>query len=130
MGYDIKMYIGRTTMEIPILGNGKKKNPAYFNPYAMVDLAVVGNTAYNELQKLKDNSFLHAYFYAPNGNTKVMKDSYDDALKVIPFDKVLEILKKSNKKEKYRRFDMAIALMKAMVGKFSTDELGVVLFGH
>lgn len=130
MGYDIKMYIGRTTIDVPGLGDGDKKNPGYFNPYAMVDLAVVGSTVCNELQKLKNNSCLHVYFYSPDGNTKVKKDSYDDALKVIPFDKVLEILKKSNRKEKYRRFDMAIALMEAMVGKFYKNELGVVLFGH
>lgn len=126
MGYDLRLHIGDAPFFDGAHDNGSKRSPAYLMQIAEVELCVPCNKFYNAIHKeMKKGKY--AYIY-PDGNTKTIEDAYSERLRFVPAKVVLEHLKDANKTENYRRYDMAIALLKVVIEKFTAPV--VVPFGH
>jgi len=99
---------------------------------ASVELCKPGQGAFSTLMGNAGNSRVTdaplAYFYGTDGNTHIAEDSYGDPLAVMSVDDVIKALTADNKREKYRRFDLALATLKAFKKGFPD---GVILgYGH
>lgn len=124
MGYDLRLHIGEPSYSER--DSGTEKKPTYLMQNSMVELCNVDTAFFNKLTKLaKESPF--GYFY-PDGNTKTTQDFYGDKLHFLPAKKVLTLLKQANKKEYYRRYAMAIALLEVVIKDFK--EVVVMPFGH
>lgn len=123
MGYEIKLHIG-TTFRF------KNTKRSWFQEVAMVDLCKPGYDS--EIYQLSlFESAEKIYLYASNGNTHIIKDMYDKSLTAVDATIVLDALKRDNKKNPYRRFEIAVALLEAMIQDMEWKEnLKVVLFGY
>ena len=58
----------------------------------------------------------------------IIEDMYGDPLGANTAEEVLLALKHDNEKDRYRRFDIAIAMIEAAMGKFR--DLHILSFGH
>lgn len=112
MGYELKLYIVEPSTV-------KGSDGVYCSVIAMVDVCKPGYDT--ELFKLNQNSnrVSGLYFYMDDGNTKCERDSYGEKIRFAPLEEVLRAVEKDNRFEKYRRFDILIACLKAVKkGKF------------
>ena len=124
MGYEIKLYYGEKTGQ----KRNEKDNAQYFQVVGMVDVCKPGYDS--KLFALNKNApkTPEVFFYDSDGNTEVITDRYDDALRVRPVADVLKALRADNKREPYRRFSIAIAALQAAQKDFK--DLQVVFFGY
>lgn len=60
----------------------------------------------------------------------VTEDYYGDKMYCVDPKKVLKALIKSNKKEKYRRYEMAIAVLRKFIEWFDDEKAVVMFFGY
>lgn len=158
MGYEIKMFVGKVSLrgkewkltdkrydddsgfEPERDDKGKivytDRTEHWFQVMAFVDLCKLGYQD-DALNRLISDSFdtakKHAktdvhYFYGEDGNKKIVDDLYGAALWPVPVKDVLEAMKKSHGRSKYRRTDWAIALLVAMAK--DTEQLEVIFYGH
>jgi len=67
------------------------------------------------------------YFYADDGNTPVIHDSYHDLLKECSLEEFISLAEKKNT-DNYRRYDTALAVAKSMIGKY--NDVKVIFYGH
>lgn len=92
MGYESKIYIGKKS--------GIKDNDGmtYVEIIAMFDMCKMGNLI-NVFDRKTD-----CYFYADDGNTKVLEDSYGDALTEAEIEDFIYVLEEAvSSGEDYRR---------------------------
>lgn len=125
MGFDLRIHIG----ELQPMRNeiGSEDSPMWVHELARIELCKPGSKEYKQIHTLIKKS-PYCFFYADDGDTKVIKDKYDDRMRAIPAAKVLQILKKNND-DNYCRYTMAIALLEvAVVSGF--QNLVVVCYGH
>ena len=100
MGYESKIYIAEK-------GSLKDQNGmTYVSVIAMFDMCKIGNLV-NVFDKKTD-----CYFYADDGNTKVLEDMYGDTLKEATVEDVINVLEEAvDSGENYRRiFPIAICI--------------------
>jgi len=100
---------------------------------ATIDLSKI---CYNKMGALinrihnKENSELYPKTFYYQGNKMVTKDSYGDALRLVPVQEVLDAIKEDNEKESYRRFNMAIPFLEEAIKGFGNGELFCLLYGY
>ena len=107
------------------------KSEVYCNIICMVELCKAGNGKFEELRcrkskEMKDKE-ITPYFYGTDGNTRITEDEYGDKMVLMNPKEVLKALEEDNK-EPYRRFDLAIAALKAAIPNFD-KELMVLTYG-
>jgi hypothetical protein len=120
MGYETKLYIGKPS-KYSTSDNGEQ----YFIKYAEIDLCKCGGES--AINKIDDKSGQLIYFYDECEN-KVTTDCYSDILRAIPIDTALKAIKSDSKRDDYRRFKWAYALLSVMAK--DNEKLSVVLYGH
>ena len=129
MGYEIKLIVGS------ILG-GVNGDDCILT-IATVDLCKIGGGPLSTLNVTDQNRDKgKAYFYADDGNTHITRDLYDAPLRVRSLREVIQALEGEKKISEergetfYRRFDIALALLKRTEETFFHEAMGVLFFGH
>ena len=113
MGYEIRLYIGRTDGKPSSMDNGH----SWLQVYAMVDLCKPGyDSAIYLLNrgKVGEPTEPLVFFYAEDGNTSVQEDRYGTKLRAYPIAAVLDAIQSDAQRDQYRRFDWALATLKAI----------------
>ena len=107
MGYESKLYV----VEKPIFELANNDRMIYCQVIAMFDLCKFPALSI-QLTKYPNTKY---YFYADDGNTKILTDRYEDTLKEIPLSDVINILETElSKGETYRRIYPVLAALKAI----------------
>lgn len=132
MGYETKMYLCEIT------DRKIKDRLPYAMVVSMIDLCKMGEGLPDAVRKtaLKNQKGKEVcYFYADDRDTEIKRDYYDDPLVIIDPAEFLEALETEIQKdietgvEPYRRFIMAVAMLKVTIEEFG-DNLKVVTFGY
>ena len=107
MGYESKLYV----VEKASYDSPSDKGMRYCMVIAMFDLCKY----YPLSQAISDYPTTDCYFYADDGDTKVLEDKYGDPLKEIPIEDVIEILEEDlYKGVNYRRIYPVLAALKSL----------------
>lgn len=112
------------------------RTECWFQVMATLDLCKLGyqKDPLNDLiaqshQTAKEQAkTLFHYYYADDGNTKIVEDRYGAALWPVPVKEVLAAMKLSEDAKTYRRLIWAIALLESMVE--DSEGLEVLFYGH
>lgn len=118
MGYESRLYVvDKTTIFDGEMVYGQK--------VAMFDLCKVEAvsaqlTAYPET---------NVYFFADDGNTKVVNDNYGQPLTEIPLKDVINIIESAMKTDAYRRYKPCLELLKGF-DESQWNNLVVLHYGH
>ena len=158
MGYEIKLYIGKTHSDREEIARDMSKPyedgsgfeyqkdtkgeyiktgriEKYFSIYAMVDLCKCGYDSKTYALSGKSHKLGNEnkdkyfyYFYGSDGNSQVVEDRYGDYMHAIPIQDVIDALIVDSQEDEYRRYKWAIALLNSM----NTDQenLEVLFFGY
>jgi hypothetical protein len=120
MGYESRFYVIEKSTLKP--DNGK----VFSSIIAMFDMCKLGyeSSTMKLVQKAKETD---CYIYADDGNTKILKDKYDEFLKEIPVDDLIVALKKDD--DGYRRIKPFVAFLKSLDAT-KWRELKVLHFGY
>ena len=119
MGYEVKMYVGEHS----------NARDGYISVIGMVDLCSPGRR--DAVRKIdSETSAIKGYIYCDDGNTKMDLDRYDKPVRIHLATAMLKALQDANKREKYRRYSIAIAMLKEALKHFPAETLVVVLYGH
>ena len=109
MGYESRIYVVNKTNIL------EEHGKFYAQEIAKLNLCKCGDFC-DVFQKETDS-----YIYADDGNTPIFADKYDEPLKEASLDDVIAWLQeKINSGNDYRRFNVALALLKS----FQTDQWG------
>jgi len=127
MGYDIKMFVGeRVTIE------GCKHDRLIV--IGMVNLCHVSGGVYklsNKSHNPEQNEGLQSISFDSEcfcNDNIVELDYYDMPMYPVSLGDALVTLKKENKVEQYRRYELAINLLETIDGQFKEEEDIVVIF--
>lgn len=125
MGYEVQLFLGERRRF-----DGEEERKDYFGVVATIDLCVPSD----EIKRLCDTPDGDpVYMYGPDGNTRIVEDSYGHELSAIPAERVLALIKKANVgsgyPNGYRRYNMAIPLLESFIAS-GFKNAGVVLYGH
>lgn len=130
MGYETEIYL--VTSHEPRLDG----EPAFCLEVARVDLCKTGRgTPVSDViaashQRSRENGWKPYVDYSDDdGDKPAWEDCYGEPLGVVGVDHFLAALVASNKEDPYRRFDIAIAMLEAAKGKFSSG-LCILTRGH
>jgi len=118
MGYETRLIIGRKFEEEIEYGM------TYFSKIAEIDLC---KSNFFDTFLDKDRYTERLYFY--DGYDKIETDMYGKPLFSVPPAEILEFMKKHNR-ERYRRYNAAIPLLKSLIKDFQDENLTCILFGH
>jgi hypothetical protein len=128
MGYETRLYIGEVHNSF-IKGSQKNTEDCdYFGIIAMIDLCKTGIFTPNNGEPEKNTR--KVYIYGTDGDTQITKDCYGDQLFAIEPKDVLQKMIEANKQEKYRRYEAAIPLLKALIKSFPKGTLKCILYGY
>ena len=123
MGYESKLIIveGYPTKQ-------KSYEKTYSNKIMEIDLCKAGYDGFFSklLQKSEETEY---YYFADDGNKKIIKDLYDEPLKELPLKELINALEKDYEDTNYRRFYIAIKALKSFK-KNDWPYLHVLHFGH
>lgn len=124
MGYELKMYLA----DVSTLAD--KDYRFYFNTIAMVDLCKCCERFNTIVNQEREKSKIHVYLYDGMGENeeKLTEDAYGQELVAVPALPILKALNMINTKSYYRRYAIAIELLKQAIIDF--DDLKLVFFGH
>lgn len=120
-------YPDHDTKTIVPKGSVLKYDGSYLHIIGMIELSKCGMLDINSVCSFENSD--GNYMYSDNGNDLIGLDLYGSYRRFIPIEEVIDALKESNKKESYRRFDIALAMLKSVKKTFS-DNIGCVFFGH
>jgi hypothetical protein len=134
MGYETELLIGRK------LDEPHRRVKTYFIKLASLELSKVYTGNFGKLieriqKKRNAKKYPRTYYYEGyckkcDEEFEIKTDCYGAPLRLVPIKEVLEAIVTDNKLEPYRRFKMAIALLREMIRGFKGEELYCVLRGH
>jgi hypothetical protein len=116
MGYEVKLVL---TEAYTVYSTGD----APHGVIATVDLSKPGEAVNKVCVDGQTNPAW--YYYADDGNTQVFKDKYDDPIREVDVNRLIKVMERE---KSYRRFQMAIPLLKAAQATF--PNLRVFAYGH
>lgn len=158
MGYEIKLIIGKASANVSdewaltdkkyedgsgfepqrdasggIVHTGRKEH--WFKTMATVDLCKLCYDSplsslcadSHKTAKATEKTMVH-YFYAEDGNTRVVEDRYGSPMWPIPIRDFLAVAKADADANTYRRLKWAIALLESMAD--DKENLSILAFGH
>lgn len=122
MGYESKLYVVEKRSKFP------NEEMRYSQVIAMFDLCKF----YPLSSKISNYPTTDCYFYADDGNTKVLEDRYGDPLREMPIEDAVDILENVLLSgNDYRRIYPAFALLKALEDqKHQWREVAVLHYGY
>lgn len=134
MGYESKLLL---TLPSILAHNGER----FCQLVAMVDLSKVGydGPVYNEMKaartrekaRLADDPLAARYgVYDLNGDDMVTKDPYDDPLAPVDLDRLIDAMAEAYEQEPYRRYALALPLLRAWRDAPFGDDALVLHYGH
>jgi hypothetical protein len=125
MGYEVKLYVGRVSPNMT-----RDEQRRWFNTWAMVDVCKPGYDS--ETYKLSANHDIGQpiYIYGADGNTEIAEDCYGKQLKAFPLDDALAALETDNGSTRYRRFQIAVDLLRSVKANAGDESLSVFLYGY
>lgn len=123
MGYETKLYLADISAYNLPSENGLK----YASIVGMVDLCKTGDGPFEQLRNSSVSKVPSVYFYN-NSDEKITHDLYGSPIVVMDANEVLKALQKDNRKQNYRRFDLAIGLLKAAIKSY--PGLKVLTYGY
>jgi len=126
MGYEVQMLVGKVHRGF---GVGDDIDRDWFQLYATVDLCKPGESALDDLSNASKEKEIYTYAVMGDGDTSVIDDRYGKTLRPIPIQDALEALHTDQRRDYYRRFGWAIALLESMVQE-EGGNLSVVLWGY
>jgi len=133
MGYELRAYIG-DVVKHPTNIDGVER--FWMNVVAEIDLcklgtdSAIGGVASKYMGKVsKEEEGIPVYIFESDGNTRTIKDRYDDELVAIPFDEVFQAAKKDYESSDYRRTRIFYDMLVAFELHYK-QKLHVVFFGH
>ena len=122
MGYESKLYIAEKTSLKD--DDGKK----YARVIAMFDMCKIGNLV-NIFEDKTD-----CYFYADDGNTKILEDKYGDAIREATIEDVVYVLEEAvDSGEDYRRIFPLLSTLQTFYEQQKNgiwDDLIVLHYGY
>lgn len=121
MGYESKFYIVVKTSLSP-----DKDGLTYSQVIALFDMCKMGYAS-ETLEVVKKSPDTDCFFFADDGETRIIKDKYGDKLKEINKKKLLAALK--NDDDGYRRIKPFVAFLKSLTKK-NWSNLKILHFGH
>ena len=71
-----------------------------------------------------------SYIYADDGNSKITEDRYGDKLTEIPLASAIKILEEAYEHTNYRRYKIALGLLKSFEPDKWIDEVVVLHYGY
>lgn len=125
MGYESKLYIVNKLPEHMVI---KDNGMQYCELIAMVDICKYYKWSDKAIKYPKTN----CYFYAEDGNKKIIEDGYDEPLKEIPIDDALDILEEEfYSGDNYRRLRPALTLLQSLKDNENQwNEIVVLHYGY
>lgn len=110
--------------------NATVKEGRWMKILGMVDLCKCGNFYIKDsICKFENSDGSH--MYSENGNDYIGLDDYGDYRRFVPIKEVIDKMEVANKESPYIRYDMALALLKAVQNSYhSAIDVGCVFFGH
>jgi hypothetical protein len=125
MGYEVKIFLGESHKD-----QMKDNGASFFNVASMVDLCKPGyESAIFGIKPDEIRGSFPIYLYDLDGNTQHTEDHYGNALRAIPVSHVLQALREDAKREPYRRFLLALPLVRAFKKHFKGNAYAV-LYGY
>ncbi len=127
MGFEITAYV------VDMMQYDEKMKAHYARIISSVDLVFAGPPA--EVYKTythDEDSFPFVFFYLGDSEEPLTADKYDQALRALPLEVVLEAAKKdARRKYANRRYPLLVAMLEHILANFENIEtFGVVLYGH
>ena len=107
MGYESKLIIIKKSH---LNSDPDCNNKVWAEKIAEVRLCVVDDEVYSKIQ---DYPITNSYYYEHLVDEPILKDMYGDELREIPLEDCIEILETANKKDPYRRYTIALGLLKS-----------------
>ena len=123
MGYEVRLFA------VERLTDFDDGGPAFASVVAEIDLCKIGDGKMSDLHTASTPLKPRAYVYGLDGDTQFKLDRYDKPLSVMEVDDVIKAIEHDNKTEKYRRFTMALAMLKVFRKEFG-KEAKVLGYGH
>lgn len=125
MEYESKLYIVNKLPEHMVI---KDNGMQYCELIAMVDICKYYKWSDKAIKYPKTN----CYFYAEDGNKKIIEDGYDEPLKEIPIDDALDILEEEfYSGDNYRRLRPALTLLQSLKDNENQwNEIVVLHYGY
>lgn len=120
MGYEVKLFAVESVNE---------ESDGYSSVVAEIDLCKIGDGHLYALMLANTPKKPRAYVYGLDGNRRFKKDRYGAAMPIMKVADVIKAIEQDNKKEPYRRFEMALAMLKVFKDSFG-DRARVLAFGH
>jgi hypothetical protein len=125
MGYDSKLVIIKKSR---LFADPDCNNKVWAEKIAEVRLCVVDNEVYS---KIKDYPITNSYYYEHLIDEPIIKDMYDEELREIPLDDCIAMLETANKTEYYRRYTIALGLLKSFnTNDWCDGEIVVLHYGY
>lgn len=125
MGYEVKVYVGRVSVSTT-----RDEQRRWFNTWAMIDICKPGYDS--EIYKLSADHDIGEpiYIYGSDGDTEIVEDCYGKRLRAFPLDVALTALETDNGSTRYRRFQIAVDLLRSVKANAGDEQLSVFLFGY
>lgn len=123
MGYESKIFVVSKSPSIYQSDEGKR----YAHMIAMFDMC----KCYPLSDILRRKPKTDCYFYADDGNTKIVEDCYGEPLTEVPIGEAVQIVERVMQNSAYWRFNILYAALKE-IARFdsSANNLAVLHFGY
>lgn len=98
-----------------------------------VDLSATGGPSdpvYKLLRQCREDVDLHREVYLPTRNKLVGEDDNGHKITAVPFQDMLAAMIKQNRRDKYRRFDLALAILDQFTTGWDDLTIELLQFGH
>lgn len=125
MGYESKLIvIQKSSLGASVDYNNKE----WAEKIAEVRLCVVDNEVFS---KIRNYPITNSYYYEHLVENPILKDMYGSELREIPLNDCITILENADKKDHYRRYTIALGLLKSFSANDWRDgEIVVLHYGY
>ena len=123
MGYESKLVV----IKKGSLGINEECHKAWAEKIAEVNMCVMDSSVSSKMRNYPPTEY---YYYSDDGDTPILEDKYGKPLTEIPLVDAIQMLEESEKEEHYRRYSIAIGLLKAFVFEDWHDNVVVLHYGY